>query len=941
MKKNIALLLSSFVFSLVLAPGLACAANSPAAPLPDDPKIKEGVLPNGMHYIIRPNNTPAGQVSIWLHINTGSIDETDKERGLAHYLEHMAFDGTEHFPPGAMTARLREMGLTVGVHQNAFTSFDQTTFQLNLPNTAPDSLKTALLCLSDIACRMTVPPDQIEKEKKIVLEELRSIAGANHRTMKQALGALFANDKLGQRDVIGTEETIKAFTRQQVLDFYHRGYRPEKATLLIVGDIKPDDLAKLIPTYFADWKDAAPQPAPEQQTAQTTTVHEKLVTDPEVATANVSIFTKAPPKPLKTEADYRSLLVAKLANWMVQTRLETQVEKGGAPFQHSDVDASNFMDFSFLNSATLVGDPQKWREILTAFVTECHRVGAYGFSGQEMADARTALLAENQREALTLETRDSTEIMREYNEAVTERSNLAADTHLLELAQKLLPTITPQEVQAYFTRTFDPQKWLLLVTLPDKTAPLPSAADIHSLVTAAMNAPVQPLAAYRRVASILEKDPAAPAHGPSAFEHDADLDVTSATLANAVVVNYHPLASIKNEIHLKLTLPGGEITETAANRGITQLVASCLNQTATARLSSVEMKRILNGKNIDFYASADPDALTINITTTPENLEDAFRLLHAVLNSARLENSAVENWRDRMRLQLQDEKTNIGAAQMWALRAAVYANDVRRAQVPLDNINNLTLDDAQKWADQLLHAAPLEVGIVGDATPQRVLDLAGRYLGSLPQRPVMKDYFTQQRQLQLKDGTQVKLVQIPTVTDKAIVSVAYRSASIWDHKDVNALQILTYIVQNRIREKVREEQGLTYTATVFCQPGEPYPDAGLFLIYLTCDPAKADHVAQLCQQVVDDMVKNGITQTELDEASKQYLNSWKTEEYDADYWLDRLARLKYSGWNLDWMKKSADQVTQTKNMETIRNVAAKYLVPERRMTVMGCPGGPA
>jgi zinc protease len=712
MQKSFRSLLYCFSLCFILGAGLACAANPAGAPLPNDPLITEGVLPNGMHYIIRPNKTPGGQVSMWLHIGTGSINETDQERGLAHYLEHMAFDGTEHFPPGAMTAKLRAMGLTVGVHQNAFTSYDQTTFQLNLPNTAPESIKTALLCLSDIAYRMTVPPDQIEKEKKIVLEELRARSGPHQRTMKQELNTLFADTKLGQRDVIGTEESIKSFTRQQVLDFYHRGYQPEKATLMIVGDIQPADLVKLIPGYFADWQSTSPKNETPPETVQSFTKHEQVITDPELATATVSLYAKGPAQPLNTEADFRSLLIAKLTDWIIATRMETLVEKGGAPFQHSDVEPGNFLNFCNLNSATLAGDPQKWRDMLKTFATECHRVDLYGFSNQEIADAKAAIMAEAKRTAQTLETRDSIQIVGELNEALSEKSNPVSDSYLRDLAQRQVPAITAADLETYFKATFDRQKWLTVVTLPAKTTPQPAAGEIQSIIASAYASPVQPLAAYREVSPILDKDPVPPPAGPAKVEYDADLDVTSATLVNSVVVNHHAMSSTKNEIHIKLTLPGGEIAETAANRGITQMVASCLNQTATNRLSSMEMKRILNGKNIQFYVDVEPDALTLNITTTAEDLKDSFRLLRAILTSARLENSAAENWRGMMMLQLEAEKSNVAAAEMWALRKELYSGDLRRSQVPVANINNLKLEEAQRWADHLLQKSPVEIGIV-------------------------------------------------------------------------------------------------------------------------------------------------------------------------------------------------------------------------------------
>jgi zinc protease len=936
MHKVLGPLLLSFFLCLGFNGGAARAGDTPK-PLTKDSRIIEGQLSNGMHYVIRPNSTPSNQVSIWLHIGTGSINETDEERGLAHFLEHMAFDGTDYFPPGAMNDKLREMGLTIGVHENAFTTFDQTTFQLNLPSATPQNINTALLCLSQIAYHMTIPQSQIEKEKKVVLEELRARSGPQQRTMKKTLSTLFTGDKLGQRDVIGTEQAIRSFTREEALDFYRRGYRPEKSTLLVVGDIDPATLEKLIPTYFADWQPAAQKEvAKDESISSSSSQHEQVITDPELATAQVTITSVTPPRPLKTEDDVRKLVVERLADWLLQNRLETMIKNGGAPFQNGAVDSSNFLEFCHLHDAILMGDPAKWRDMLKTLETECHRVELYGFSDQELAEAKSVVLAQIKQQAESQATRSSLQLVNELNENLSEKSVSISDAFLAQLVEKQLPTITSNEVTDEFKAAFDPQKRIAFVTLPSTVTPAPSDIAMRETVAEAYAEPVKPLAAYREIASILDQDPAPPT-APPTVEKEPKMEVTTTTLANQVVVNHRSMTATKNQVLIKVTLPGGEIEETAANRGITQLVAACLNQTATTRLSSVEMKRLLNGRNIEFYAEAEPDALTLNITTTPEDLEDAFRLLHAILTSAVLENSAAENWREMMVQQLDSEKSNVASNELWALRKELYSGDLRHQQVPIGNIHGLTLASAQDWANRLLREDPVEMGIVGDVSNQQATDLANRYLGSLPPRPVMKDDLAQNRQLSIHNGELSQWVETPTITDKAMVSIGYRGASIKSNEEVKALQIISYMVQNRLREKVREEKGLTYTASTLSQPGDAYPDAGLFFVYLTCDPKNVAEVTELCQQTIADFVKGGFTPQELTEATEQYLNSVKTMEYDPHYWLNRLSRLKYTSWNLDWMKNDPQEIAQVENKDFVRNVALKYLVPERRITVMSFP----
>jgi len=377
----------------LVAPQVVAAAEADA-PLPADPAIHIGTLANGVTYWVRPHATPPGKLTLWMRVHTGSLNEADGQEGLAHYLEHMAFKGTEHFPAGELISYFESIGLRFCQHQNAFTGFDQTTYTLSLPDTRPATLDKGLLYLADIASRMRLAAEEVDKERNVILEEKRARKGVQQRLTDKLFPELLPGSRAGRRLPIGLEETIARLRHDDFVAYYTTWYHPTRVTILAVGDASVETIVEAISKNFAAWTRL--QPAPVEQDAGIhpyDTILPLVVTDPELTTASVEALALRPRTPAQTVADVRRQLLERLGVWMVNRRIEQRIREGTAPYQKANVSQGVFLGMTEQLNASAEAAPTAWTEALTALLTDVQRARLHGFTDQELELAKKAALA--------------------------------------------------------------------------------------------------------------------------------------------------------------------------------------------------------------------------------------------------------------------------------------------------------------------------------------------------------------------------------------------------------------------------------------------------------------------------------------------------------------------------------------------------------------------
>ena len=891
-----------------------------------------------MSFYIKPNQTPPGEVAFWLHVDVGAADEETGEEGMAHFIEHMAFNGTKDFSARELDQTLRAMGLTTGQHQNAFTTFSQTTYQLNIPNADRGKIETALCYLSDVAFQMSLSPDEVEKEKQVICEEMRARSSGQQRLLRQLFASWFKNTPAGNHEIIGSEASVRSFTPEALAAFYQRNYRPEKTTLIIAGDVNAETVKRAIEARFSGWeREADAGSAKTQRTLPESDGTIEVMIDPDHKDTELIVATLSPSVATQTESDFRTCLVRTIVSCILEERFKTLLQDGAQPFYRAMALSSSMFHICHTDLLSLGGVQNRWQEIVAAAARELHRASIHGFLSAEIEQAKASVLAGIKETVAREQTRDTRQIVSQINEDVSTGSVPLSATEALALAQAMLPGIAREEIEVQFRSDFSSAKRMITLFLPDATnAVTPSDSDVRAAVAAAEKEPLEAWKEEPSVSGFLEKDP--PKVELSEPEKDAELEVSTFRLANNLVVRHRQMRTHENEVLIRVTLGGGEIEETAANRGITQLVANALNQTATERLSSNQFRRLLNGRTISFSAVAEPDCLSLTIATSPQDAEEAFRLLHAVLTSARIESGAVEVWRESTLSELEEQRLDALVTGIWELDKNLYARDLRHCPLSPENVLRLDKDAAQHWLDRLLTKAPAEVAVVGDLDGNRTRELVSRYLATTCERPVLGSSPSEElRTIAVDGGPVVVRTEVDSVSNKAVLTLGHRGVPAGKDQDAIAMKLSAFILSERLRWSLREEKGFTYSIQVDSVQGDAYPEIGLFLIRLTCDPKKLDEISAACQEVISAYVSQGPSDAELASAKLQLLNQIDRDQQSPMYWLNKLARVEFNGSTMDSLKHQRTLVREFPGGENLQRLVEIYLAPERRIMVMTFP----
>ncbi|HYG78695.1 MAG TPA: insulinase family protein [Planctomycetota bacterium] len=926
-----------FVLALVSGSRLWSGELDLTAPLPVDPNIKMGQLPNGMKYWVRAHKTPPGKVGIWMHISSGSINEADNQRGLAHYLEHLAFNGSENFPAGTLVKYFESIGLRFGQHQNAFTSFDQTTYILSLPNTKPETLGKGLQCLADMGFRMSLLPEEIEKERGVILEEMRSRKGAQQRIIDKLLPLLAPGSRLADRMPIGKEEIIKTADKQRFVEYYTKWYRPDNATLLVVGDVESvEGVEKLISENFGGWKTVA-NPAPDEDPGikPYTATRAAVITDPELTETDVSTACITPLRKIQTIGDYRARMIDNFASWIVNRRYSEMVEKGQAPFQNASVSVSPFLNVSTYISGSATGKPDQWEPMLLALLTEIKRAREFGFNEQELEDAKKTTIAGAEQSARTEATRDMSSFLQSMNSSVAEGRKPMSEAQRLELLKALVPGIKLSEVHEAFKKNFGDDKRLLLITMPEKAGlKVPTEKEILDVAAKAEAVKVEPVAKKERPKSLLEKDPE-PAKVVKK-EEEPDLKVVSATLENGVNVHVRSMDFKKDQVFCSITVGGGKIRENASNRGLSDAAALALGQIATRKLSSTTIREMMTGLNVSVGGGAADDAFSISVSGSAKDLEEGLRLAHLLFKEGKIEESALKLWKETTLQELESRKTSVEMQLMERANDLISNNDPRLKPVNAEQVNKVTLEAAQSWLESVLNDGPIEAAIVGDIEADKALALAQKYLGSLSSRDKKDSELVKLRKMKNAKGPFEETVQVETITPRAVVLSGWRGADWKDVKDRRVLQIASQILSARLREEIREKRSLTYSISCHASPARVYEGTGMFSAFFTADPDKAAEAMKIAREVMEKFAIEGPTDEEMETVRKQFKNQLETTLKEPSYWVGVLGDLNYRGTKLQDVKEVQEKMlSYTK--EDVKSVLKKYVKEEHRMQVIALP----
>ncbi len=887
-------------------------------PLPEHPDMVSGKLDNGLRYILKKHSRPPGRVGIFLRIEAGSLNETESQRGVAHFLEHMAFNGSENFAPGELIPFFESLGLQFGKHQNASTGFDRTMYTLDLTKNDPETVEAGLLFLSDVAFRLLLLEEEIDNERGVILEEKRTGLGADMRMFKQMFAHLLPGARLTNRLPIGTEEVITNAPRQEFVDFYETWYRPDEMTLMLVGDIEPDVVLPMVQKMFSDPAKRERVEMPDGGIQFYTDQKAVVITDPEETggTAGI-IYISEPGDGTDTVEELRIETIEGLISSAMSRRLAKLVTEGAVPFRSADAGIMPLFGEMTLTQSEAECEPELWDESMTALLIELKRAYKYGFTEQELEDVKAEMLSMLNMFAAQEDTIPSQYILQMIAQFVGNGDAIMSAKQRLEYTEKILSKLTAKDLHKAFRSKFDPSRFAFLVTLPEaEDVIVPTPEEILAVARTAYETPILAYESEERPDALLATLPK-PGHVESR-EVAEDLGVTNLWLTNGVLVHHKLNDFTEEQVTITINITGGEIFEDEATRGITELVVAGWNQTATGEMSSNIISDMMTGKNISVTASNDVDSITLTVSGEAKDLEAGLQLAYLMLSDPIIEPSAIKNWKES-ELELIEANTHDPIAQVRAAIRELLTEDARRQMLTTMNIEHLTIEEASLYLQSVIDLGSIEVAVVGDVTLEDVEPLVLQYLGSLATRPRTDSNLAEARALILKEGPYNDFVEYDSIEPVAFALAGFTNVNASDIDKARLMELASQILSTRMNKVIREEKRLVYSIFVFSSPASIYKDAGIFAAGSMCDPENTAELNKVILEMMTEFAKEGPTDDEIDVSVGQIVSQLKSDIEEPAYWIGNLAKMHTRDRSFDEMRTdlsfyenvTADMVRET------------------------------
>ncbi|MBI9076646.1 MAG: insulinase family protein [Desulfatibacillum sp.] len=905
--------------------------------LQPDPALIFGRLDNGFGYILMHNAEPKDRVSVKLGVRAGSLNEEEDQRGVAHYLEHMAFNGSEHFPPGELVRYFQSIGMRFGNDVNAHTGFDETVYQLLLPDGLRESLEKGLAVMADYAYGLHLLPEEVDRERGIILAEKQSRDSVGQRTFKESLKFFMDHAKVSYRMPIGTEEVIKAADQTLLRSFYDTWYRPDNMFLVMVGDFDPQAAIPLIEAAFNPFQARADK---RPGTGLEKVVHKGIKTfyhyESEAGNTDVSLetITMVTPGPDSRAIQTKRLLEA-MANQIVKHRLAALKEQPDCPFTEASIGSGIFLEQYAYSSISATCAPEKWVESLALVEQTLRQALRYGFTREEVERVQKEFEANLNNGVAKAATRDSDSL------ASLITGNVMADEVFMSPAQEqelfgpVVAKASRRSLYKAFKKSWPSSHRLVLVTgngLIGQEDVKPEEL-IGQKYEASAKTRVQEPQSRKTMTFPYLPDPDHP--GALAEEKVIDdLGVVQLKFENGVTLNIKKTDFKDSQILASMRLGAGRSQEPADKPGLALLAPSVFNDSGLGAMTRDEMRRALAGASTSLGMQVGEDAFFLNGSTIPKELPLLFQLYQHYLQDPGFRQDAYDRSMKHFEQMYDDLAHTVeGALQLHAM--PFFAGMDSRFGAPTrEKFMGLTLKDVASWVEPVLKSDPPELSIVGDLDVDQVKDLAALYLGSLPARIPQKA--SRDTTLVFPAG-EFREFKVDTKISKAMVLVAFPTADMWDISRTRRLNIMAEVFSDRLRKDVREKLGLTYSPQAWNHAMRAYPGFGYLTASITLDPSKTKQVVDVVRDIARDLATKGPDAEEVERAIMPSVTHIKDMLRTNPYWLNTvLSGATIHPEKLEWRRTILDDYASI-SVKDVARYSREYLVDGHAAVVVVVP----
>jgi zinc protease len=908
--------------------------NDLNAIIPVDSAIIKGKFENGLTYYIRENKKPEKRAFLRLVVNAGAVLEDEDQRGLAHFVEHMAFNGTKNFAKQELIDYMESIGMQFGPEVNAYTGFDETVYMLEVPTDNIEFIEKAFQILEDWAHQISFEPEEIEKERGVIIEEWRQGRGADRRMFDKQLPLLFKDSRYAERLPIGKKEIIESFDPSSLTKFYRDWYRPDQMAIIAIGDFDKDLIGDLVKKHFtiiplsANSREKNIYPVPDHNETLFA-----IATDPEASRTTTEVMYKCDPLPKDKIIDYRRMLIERLYSRILNFRLYELLNQAEPPYIVSYFGKTSIVRTKDIYELAAAVKEDGVEKGLTALLTEANRVRQNGFTQSELDRTKNELLRELEQFYKERDKTESDAFAEELQRNFLEGEPIPGISYELSLSQKLVPEISLDEVDNMANILMTEKNRVILINSPEQTrSMLPDEAQLMALLKQVDEQKVEayvdevsdkPLMSKMPKSSKIKKEKTYPETG-----------IIEWYLSNGIRVVLKPTDFKNDEIQFQGFSTGGTSLISDANYYSARSASDIISLSGVGDFDLNSLNKKLTGKVVSVFPYINDLSEGIIGDGSPQDMETMFQLIYLYMTAPRKDSIAFKSYVARMRGYIENRSADPENAFYDTLMVTLAQHHPRQKPLStdiLDQINfNITYDS---YKDRFADDEDFTFIFVGNFTPDKIKPFIMNYLGGLPitkRTETWKDVG-----INYPDGVIRKEV-FKGIEPRAMVSMNFTGNAEWTRENNYLLQSLESVLDIKLREVIREDKSGTYGVSVGCVlnlfPKQNYK----ITISFGCDPGRTDELTNTVFQVIDSLKTFGPEEIYITKVKEAQLRSYETNLKENTFWLRTLQNYYFNGQNPALILKYPELVS-TLTSEKIKTAVNKYLNKDNYVQVLLLP----
>ena len=931
LKARVALLAMLTISSLSIAQKTKNVKNKTSATIasekiPFNPEVKTGILSNGLTYYIKNNGKPENKVELRLVVNAGSILEDDDQLGLAHFMEHMNFNGTKNFQKNELVDYLQSIGVKFGAHLNAYTSFDETVYILPIPSDDPEKLEKGFQIIEDWAHNALLTDEEIDNERGVVLEEYRIGQGADERMQQKYLPKVLYGSKYAERLPIGTKENLENFKYESLRRFYKDWYRPDLMAVMAVGDIDVATLEAKIKEHFGKIP-AAKKPKPRKSFDMPN--HKEtfiaIESDKEASFSNVQILFKDSNNytPDSTVAEYRQSIVEGLFSQMINNRLDELRNSAQPPFvygfsYHGGTYARSKEAYQSFAMTSESGQLQALRTLLE----ENERVRKFGFYKGEFDRAKKDVLARLEKSFKDKDKTESNRIIGEYVRHFLEQEPMPGIEWEFNYYKEQLPTITLEDVNALIKDYIREDNRVIVLTGPEKEGLAKVTEDeVKAVLQEVKTSDIEPYEDKAVATSLITK---LPTKGSVVdYKKNDELGTTTLTLSNGATVTYKITDFKNDEILFDAYSYGGTSLYSDEDYKATTFANGGLAEAGVNTFDKVELGKMLSGKIVNVRPSIGTYSEGFSGNASPKDLEDLFQLTYLYFTALNKDQEAYKSYIEKQKAFMGNLMSNPQFYFSNEMGKFMYGDSPRYVGFP--TVEEMDKSDYglayEKYQERFANAGDFHFYFVGNIDEKKLVEYSEMYLASLPSSDTKENYRVDD--FRPLTGQHEKIVEIGKDA-KSMVRMTYHGPTEYNEKEDHALQSLGEVLSIKLIEKLREEEGGVYGAGANGGISKIPYGWYRFNISFPCGPENVEKLTKAALAEVDKLVKEGPTEKDLAKVKEAQILEYREDLKDNRFWLTTLKTADYEKTDATKVLSFETKVNAL-TKEDLHNVAKKYL----------------